>query len=344
MNSLSRACTCVVPFAELHQLVSNSPQLPAHFRVEPSTGANILVEYKDPEADIEGFVFAELSTHRLDLIVDWLWVAGVPHNIRPLHQQKALGRAVILVEDISLHLVWAPKRVFIKPLPGWLLHYQSYEKVVLRPTNQKVGLDCHNAQRMASGLLKSYSRLIVHESDFVIALESGLLPKTTTYSQWVAFARSINAGMHVCNIHSKHVMDRYRYGELRLGRINLLYRFLPRFRFEHLARGYFTDVDKYSTFLQNHFRWMLLLYANLNIVLGGLQVAVQTTFASSNESIQRAAWGLSQTSLLLVATGIVAVIICLCLAFTLNALFAWQAKRGRLRVDESSQPELGGHG
>jgi hypothetical protein len=63
----------------------------------------------------------QLNVPRLNDIYDYLWLAGRPMPPRPLNYQVASSRAITLMEDIHFHLVWEPGRIFLKPLPRYLL-------------------------------------------------------------------------------------------------------------------------------------------------------------------------------------------------------------------------------
>ncbi|EJP62036.1 uncharacterized protein BBA_08960 [Beauveria bassiana ARSEF 2860] len=52
---------------------------------------------------------------------DWLWIAGLPLPPRALHHQLLLGREVFVTEQMGMHLVWTAGRLFLKPIPRFLL-------------------------------------------------------------------------------------------------------------------------------------------------------------------------------------------------------------------------------
>ncbi|KAK4139726.1 uncharacterized protein C8A04DRAFT_40468 [Dichotomopilus funicola] len=64
----------------------------------------------------------ELEPTRLHRRIRFLWLAGRPVPPRPLHHQLLIGRDIFVSERIDLHLVWGGGRIFIKPLPRYLLN------------------------------------------------------------------------------------------------------------------------------------------------------------------------------------------------------------------------------
>ena len=48
-------------------------------------------------------------------------------NINALHRQRVKGRHIIITEEVRLHLVWIHDRIFVKPLPKYLLSHVFWE-------------------------------------------------------------------------------------------------------------------------------------------------------------------------------------------------------------------------
>lgn len=67
------------------------------------------------------FLRQELGVGRLNDIHDWLWLVGRPMPPRPLYYQKAARRDIVVHEQMDLHLIWDNKRMFLKPIPRYLL-------------------------------------------------------------------------------------------------------------------------------------------------------------------------------------------------------------------------------
>lgn len=73
----------------------------------------------------------------------------------------------------------------------------------------------------ALGFLFSYAALITHESDFQIAKEKHLLPEEVEWSGWITLIKELDTE----NIYDM-IDERFKYGELRLSRLNRIYRFM----------------------------------------------------------------------------------------------------------------------
>ncbi|KAH7133731.1 hypothetical protein EDB81DRAFT_859257 [Dactylonectria macrodidyma] len=131
-------------------------------------------------------------------------------NISSLHHQAFKGRKICIKERVDLHLVWYYGRIFIKPIPKCLFS-RTFRETYLPHAKDFDGGDLAPE---ASGFLKSYAMLIVHESDFDLAKELRLLPKLI---DWVSWCHFIQESQH---LRAKHVGQRYHYGEIRLTRLN----------------------------------------------------------------------------------------------------------------------------
>jgi hypothetical protein len=71
-------------------------------------------------------------------------------NINALHRQRVKGREVIVTEEPRLHLVWIHNRIFIKPLPRYLLSYAFWEGYLDERSN-KLGKDQSDIRKAAAG-------------------------------------------------------------------------------------------------------------------------------------------------------------------------------------------------
>lgn len=63
----------------------------------------------------------ELNLQRLHKVLRWLWVVGRPMPPSPLHYQLLLYREIFVTEQMDMHLVWTTGRIFLKPIPRFLL-------------------------------------------------------------------------------------------------------------------------------------------------------------------------------------------------------------------------------
>jgi predicted DNA-binding protein len=114
----------------LNESLSTSPAtsirhtLPATVR----RGNTLVRSIDDPDA----YYITELRTARLDEIESYLWLAGLSNCARPLHRQQLLGREIIITEDPNEHLVWHKTRIFIKPLPIFLVDLDCWTRKICK--------------------------------------------------------------------------------------------------------------------------------------------------------------------------------------------------------------------
>ena len=97
----------------------------------------------------------ELDVSDINKIGQHLWIAGQERRPRALHHQLLIGRRVVIVENPNLHLLWIDARLFVKPLPDFLLCYDIWERI-----SQEGDLF-----PAAVGMLRSYIWLIRSKSD-----------------------------------------------------------------------------------------------------------------------------------------------------------------------------------
>ncbi|RYO99935.1 hypothetical protein DL764_006644 [Monosporascus ibericus] len=167
-------------------------------------------------------------------------------------------RTVIVTEDPKLHLVWIYDRIFIKPLPRYIISYAFWRDFIGDAE------DADRIRRAALGYLRTYLYLVRYESDFRIAQDSGLqlIPTDITWEQFSNFASDL------ANITDYDVSARYAYGEIRLTRLNFYAPFL-------LRKSYFQRVEyQYGTYFSRFYGPVLFVFGVASIVLSGLQVAV----------------------------------------------------------------------
>jgi hypothetical protein len=150
-----------------------------------------------PRLDDTSWIESELNVERLHRIRRWFWVVGRPTPPRPLHHQVLLGREVFITEQMDMHLVWTAGRMYLKPLPRFLLEPQFWPRLLScapncgcaagkadippipdmkEPDPKEPECKQYKLRKTALGFLFSYVALIRHESDFSIAREKALLP------------------------------------------------------------------------------------------------------------------------------------------------------------------------
>ncbi|KAJ8109396.1 hypothetical protein OPT61_g7492 [Boeremia exigua] len=240
-----------------------------------------------PKSDTQAYLQSDLQTPQLNDIHHLLWLAGLPNAARPLHRQKLLGRSILISEDPNEHLVWFENEIYIKPLPDYLFEYDFWASSICADNELRLA---------ASGLLLSYAWLVQHKSDLAIAQDVGLLPKELDWSAWTQFLDTFLNNINLQTL--EHVSKRYHYGELRLTRLNTIYRFAPpKYTLHSLVRGYRNKSTWYQAFFTRHFRWMLAVFAIFSVVLSALQVGLATDRLQNVDSFQAASYGSAVTSL-----------------------------------------------
>ncbi|KAF2422390.1 hypothetical protein EJ08DRAFT_690055 [Tothia fuscella] len=84
------------------------------------------LKYEDRN-EVHRFLGAFLDLSRFNAIRKMLWLIAVHGAPRSLYYQRFLGREIVIAEELDLHLIWAKSRIFIKPLPDFLLNYDFWE-------------------------------------------------------------------------------------------------------------------------------------------------------------------------------------------------------------------------
>ena len=162
-----------------------------------------------------------------------------------------------------------------------------------------------------------------HKSDLDIAKETGLLPKSVDWPDWVGFLEAFLDNIDLQTL--SDVNDRYHYGELRLSRLNAIYRLVPPvFSLGNFIRGYRSGPTWYKAFFERHFKWLLAIFAILSIFLSALQVGLSTTTLQSNGPFQRVSYGFTVASLVTIMTSIAIVFSTWLGLFWYYLLSTWQ--------------------
>ncbi|KAL6156726.1 hypothetical protein ACJQWK_06338 [Exserohilum turcicum] len=199
------------------------PLLPATYRKD--------YRIEPVQADIHAFLNVELNVQRLNQVHEWLWLAGLPSAPRPLHYQIVKKREIVVTEQLDLHFVWSSSKsssILIKPLSRFLFCPVFWQTEICPH---------QHLYETALGFLLSYVALIEREVDYNLAINNGLFPKEITWSGWLALANEISSSLPQApqldeavlsrmeaSRGCKRVNKRFNYGELRLGRLNWIYR------------------------------------------------------------------------------------------------------------------------
>lgn len=252
----------------------------------------------------------EFYSAELEKLAPRLWMMSTQSsaNISPLHRQKVKNRRIIITEDPQLHLVWVDDKIFIKPLPPYLLSHAFWaEYLQPRPTNPSTTSPQARVTPAALGFLRTYTHLIRHESDFHLAQESRLLPVSVPWTAFADFASAVAQ-----SVLDADVSDRYAYGELRLSRLNFYAKiFLRRFYFQR-------RFPQYGSYFAQFFAPILFVFGLLSVVLGAMQVATATEGLLPEEATWPNFWQVCRWFSVL-ALGLILVI---CVVF--GGLFAYR--------------------
>jgi hypothetical protein len=207
----------------------------------------------------------ELVTPKLNKMAPHLWLVATPSSshVSPLHDQIVRGRQIVISEKPELHLVWIDNRVFIKPMPIYLLSrtFWEYYLHVSKPTPEEEARRVQLVQA-ALGYMRSYYHLIRHESDFRIAITMHLVPSDVTYLKFMVFISGFG------KIDNDKVSPRYRFGELRMTRLNAWARLL-------LGEPHFHKVAwQYADVFARYYAPYLFVFSVVSVILSAMQVGV----------------------------------------------------------------------
>lgn len=261
----------------------------------------------------------------------WLWMAGRPIPPHPLHDQLLLSREIFVTERMGIHLTWTTGRIFLKPIPRYLLEPRFWtEYLSCVPACECAGDDRDCSRRVlwksALGFLFSYAALISHETDFCIAQEKHLLPLDASWRAWRIFVKELN----IERIY--HIIDRrFIYGELRLSRLKVMYVVYNRL----IPIGSSHKKDEHALFhgQNGYFTPLVGLTICIAIILLAMQVGLATKSFADNDSLQSLSYGFTLFSIiaaLLVITFII-------LEFYTDLLYTIYGRRYALR-GQSNRP------
>lgn len=284
---------------------------------------------QDVDGKYTDFLTKDLDVSRLEDVEKYLWLAGMRKAARPLHRQVMMSRNVIVTEQADLHLIWRGPRIYIKPLPSYLLNVDFWNKNLCSDS----GLF-----KSAKGFLLSYIWLVHNESDFQMAMDSSshprLLPEGITYPKWRNFVSDF---MEKDDFETmKQINIRYRFGELRLNRLNYICRI--KYGRKRFVRGYFYEYHEYGAFLEHNFAWIVTFFGYIAIVLTAMQVGLATNQLMYNIPFHRASYGFTVFSITspLVAAGVIALL----LLVTAGDNIIRAAKHERRTATEPDKPPV----
>jgi hypothetical protein len=300
------------PFAEINQLcndlnvndfttTTNFIALPGH----PWLNLNDAMR-------TEWFLRKEFCNQDVEIMAPHLWIMSTQSsaNVNPLHRQLVKGRRIVITEEPHLHLVWWHDRIFMKPLPKYLLSH-TFWKVFLDDKSVNLVNDRESIRRAALGYLRTYRHLIHHESDFRIAQQDDLrlIPQ---HVQWPDFCRFMSS---FDQIRDCDVSERYCDGELRLSRLNLYAPFL-------LHKAHFEQIHgQYSDYFTRLYGPILFLFAVVSTLLNCMQVVLSVEQVSPKHWV--AVWSMSRWFSVISLLGTTIVFASIALLWSYKVLDEW---------------------
>jgi hypothetical protein len=238
--------------------------------------------------DVQKYLLKELECKVLDELAPYLYIFAKRRasHVDTLHEYDSTQRTVTVSENPGLHLVRNYHVVYCKPIPHCLLNYDFWTRYLTSPTSsfpisdslhketqspasstspQDLTTEC----KASLGLLRSYTFLITHESDFNVARRVGLIPSTVSYTQFQHFIEPFK------RIPDSAVSPRYHYGHIRLTRLNLAVRLLrPRALGKTFPWSYDTMHWHAGQFVGRFAAPLLFFFASLTLVLSSMQVGL----------------------------------------------------------------------
>lgn len=280
------------PFPPTSSLVSQDDLvLPAAFNDISPLARELQPLRYEARDEVHRFLCAFLDLSRFNAIRKMLWLIAVHGAPRSLYYQKFLRREIVIAEELDLHLVWAKSRIFIKPLPDFLLNYDFWE------TNISCDPQLHRA---ACGLLYSYCGLIRFGHDLRVAQESRLINENLDYRAWSDFARTILPNL---NPKDSNIMDkRFQYGELRLNRLDTIYRYSPyKFSISSILQGFPHALTESYVPYMDQYNNAVSAFGIIVIILSAFNLSLSAHSNSPDHDLQQAAYGFSIFAMILCA-------------------------------------------
>lgn len=147
------------------------------------------------------------------------------------------GRKIVISENPKLHLVWYHSVIYLKPIPPYLLNHRFWtiflcdsaynsSNNILDTQTQSIKYQTGTEKeewdgfdpKVALGYLRSYSLLIKHRSDLVIAIENNTIPENVDWLRWCRFIARFR------DLRDDQVAMRYHFGQFRLTSLNMAVR------------------------------------------------------------------------------------------------------------------------
>lgn len=197
--------------------------------------------------------------------------------------------------------------------------------------------------RSALGFLRSYSMLIRHESDYVIAQRAYLIPKHISFHRWQLFMEPFR------QIKDDNVAVRYHYGQFRLSRLNTMTHIVKLGRMLSTTRKnapvvpwkYQNQVWQTSQYLSMYVAPLVFVFALFSLILSSMQVVLAARGENTWEAFTRVSWGFSVATIIFSTALMVGVVVIVAVVLLNQGQFAL---RMRLRDRNSKQKQTAGNG
>lgn len=249
---------------------------------------------------LDEFLTKEFWAQDLENISHKLWMMTTPSssNINPLHRQLVKGREIVVTEEPGLHLVWIHDRIFIKPIPTYLMSHVFWTAFLLNQTTSFLtAIDRDSLKKATLGYLRTYEHLIRHESDFLIAQQENLrlVPRHVDWTQFCRFVSEFS------KIQDVDVSGRYQYGELRLTRLNFYAKFL-------LGKSRYEQIHgQYGDYFARLYGPVLFIFAIASTILNSMQVELASEQILNRPSISLGSISSWVSRISLIGTAFVAI-------------------------------------
>lgn len=289
----------------------------------------------NPDTGWDDCLASDLRTKVLDELYPHLWLVARKESahVDPLHTHLVHKRTIVPAEEPKLHLVRYYETVYIKPIPHYLLNWSIWQHHIAkvqpqpvqdRPTNQAR----YDKYRAAVGFLRSYSFLIRHESDFIVAKQNNLLPEGIKFQDFQTFIKPFRS------MGDDHVSHRYQYGQFRLTRLNWAVRatsivrlIKPHSSNWQVAWNYQTLFWQSSQYLQHYAAPFIVLFVFLSLILSAMQVVLAAKAADIWDTFTRVSWGFSVATIILATLPLVGTFTVMLGIVFAQARFAVRKKR-----------------
>lgn len=319
----------VPPFEAIHSAYTSSPSalpdtkprlhLPAIYSRRKPSGeqAGLVPLQLDDPVSLRTYFHQNLSVSRLNAIHKYLWLAGLARSARPLHDHVLHNRKLVITERAEYHLLWQGDVLYIMPLPTYLLDHSTWLSHLCKD---------QALFELAQGMLLTYIWLVRTESDLNIAHDAGLVPKAVKWPDWINLVRATTDKIRLDG--RQGVNHRYIHGELRLGRINWIYRFVGQPRsLTTLLRGYNYGYTTYGSFFERNTAWIITATVYITVVLTAMQVGLATKELQNSAAFDSVAYGFTVFSLVAPIGGVAIVLIWILFLVFFNMTYALSHKR-----------------